>query len=567
MRYPKFAIAFLAALSLIGLSASAQESVRPKVLFTGDEFADKVSVIYAETLQDMLNKLEDGSNPKFPAGFFHTSTEEAGVPQYYNDMWSRDVGRGLTELSRLGFSKESLTVSRYLLSHITMKNHWGREVHHVTDKCELDGNVLLLTGICSAWNANGMDLKIGEEFCNGIAPVVEWIDSMINVSPYYGLLPSTSELSGNPSTDYAVYSIFGNYGIYCVSSQIEEMAEASGRKELAELAASIHERMSKALESLISDGVKSYAPKGCWFNGIDGRSGRAYDISEWDGTSWPVWHWTRQLPYILEYDSDVSGIPEKFGDVNRSSYALLLEWMSKGEYFRKYGFVSNTGWTGMGGRHDETMAGYGQGFFTQAALMADDVNAYTKCLEGIARLGYDGGVVQQMSYEKNPFVIHECFNYDNYEHGLDHTFGVHSEGRREIMENPGDEGNLVQEAENLKAVNIAVGLKNEGGRLVFKPRLPWMWSGMQCVDWPVVDNKGVVRRLSVNLKHERWLRKCTIEIEGADGFDGIDVRFGPFPRQLKNPKNFEIEQTGDVSWIWIRNIKSGRKKITLTVEL
>ena len=51
--------------------------------------------------------------------------------------------------------------------------------------------------------------------------------------------------------------------------------------------------------------------------------------------------------------------------------------------------------------------------------MADDVNVYTKCLEGIARLGYDGGVIEQLSYEKNPFVMHECFNYDNYEQGLD----------------------------------------------------------------------------------------------------------------------------------------------------
>ena len=155
----------------------------------------------------------------------------------------------------------------------------------------------------------------------------------------------------------------------------------------------------------------------------------------------------------------------------------------------------------------------------------------------------------------------------NYEHGLDHTFGVHSEGRREIMENPGDEGNLAQESEVIKAFNVAVGIRNEEGRLVLRPRLPWMWSTMECRDWPVVDNEGNLRRLDVKMQHERWLRSCTVTISGAEGFDGIDIRFGPFPRQLNNPKGYEIEQTGDVSWIWIRDIKSDGKTRTITVEL
>lgn len=59
----------------------AQEQIIPRIKFSGDEFADKASAIFAETLQDMRNKIEDGSNPKYPLGFFHTSTEEAGVPQ------------------------------------------------------------------------------------------------------------------------------------------------------------------------------------------------------------------------------------------------------------------------------------------------------------------------------------------------------------------------------------------------------------------------------------------------------------------------------------------------------
>ena len=412
-----------------------------------------------------------------------------------------------------------------------------------------------------------MNLSIGKEFCSGIKPVVQWVDSLVKVSPYGGLLPSSSELSGNPSTDYPVYSVFGNYGMYTTMVQIADMAEKTEDSELHDLATQIHSTLEIALKKLISDGNFSYTPQGCWFNGIDSRNGKAYDISEWDGTAWPIWHWTRQVPYILNYDYISSRPDGTFNDTHRKSYELLRTWMAKGEYFRKYGFVSNSGWTGMGGRHDETMCGYGQGFFSQAALMADDVNVYTKCLEGIARLGYDGGVIEQLSYEKNPFVMHECFNYDNYEHGFDHTFGIHSEGRKEIMENPGDEGNLVQEAEIIKALTMVAGIHCEDNRLVAMPRLPWMWNEMECRDWPVVDESGKTHRIHFKICHERWLRSCMVEIEGAEGLVSIDLRVGPFPRQLKNPKNYEIEQTGDVSWIWIKNIKGNKKKISIKVEL
>ena len=47
------------------------------------------------------------------------------------------------------------------------------------------------------------------------------------------------------------------------------------------------------------------------------------------------------------------------------------------------------------------------------------------------------------------------------------------------MENPGDEGNLVQEAEILKAFSIVAGVRCEGRRLTLMPRLPWLWDTME----------------------------------------------------------------------------------------
>lgn len=555
-------------LSWVGSLINAQAQT-PRLEFRGDDFAKIASAVYAETVQDMRNKIEYGDNEKFPAGFFHTSTEEAGVPQYYNDMWSRDCGRGVIELCRIGYKEDALMIARYILDHKNMGDHWAREMHHsqAADKCELDGNALILSAICSVWEAWGRNLEVGRELCAKVMPVAEWADDMVRKSPYGGLLPSSSELSGNPNTPYQVYSIFGNYGMYVAGRHIAEMAGVCGVSTLEKMACNIADSIGKGLSGLVSDRVMSAVPEGCWINGIDERTGKGYDTAEWDGTTWPCWHWTRQLPYVLNYDYDDAGFGPYFNPVQRASYEFIKSWMIKGEYFRKYGFVSNSAWTGMGGRHDDTMGGYGQGFFTQAALMADDVNTYSKCLEGIARLGYDGNVLEQMSYEKNPFLMHECFNYDNYEQALDHTFGVHSEGRPEIMENPGDEGNLAQESEIIKAFHIVAGIRSDKGRLVIMPRLPWLWDTMNCVDWPVIDAKGREHRVDFTIKHERWLRRCTVTLSGASGFDGVDIRVGPFPRQIRNPHGYEIEQTGDVSWIWLRDIKATGRSRSFTIEL
>ena len=128
---------------------------------------------------------------------------------------------------------------------------------------------------------------------------------------------------------------------------------------------------------------------------------------------------------------------------------------------------------------------------------------------------------------------------------------------------PGDEGNLVQEAEIIKAFSVVVGATCQGKKLVFMPRLPWLWDEMECIDLPVTDDTGKIHRINVKIKHERWLRKCTVEIYGAKDFDNIDIRFGPFPRMIKNPRNFDVENTENGSWIWMRNLKNSTTKVVV----
>lgn len=45
------------------------EQPTPRLRFTGDPFARQATAVFAETLQDMRNKIEYGANERFPAGF------------------------------------------------------------------------------------------------------------------------------------------------------------------------------------------------------------------------------------------------------------------------------------------------------------------------------------------------------------------------------------------------------------------------------------------------------------------------------------------------------------------
>ena len=136
------------------------------------------------------------------------------------------------------------------------------------------------------------------------------------------------------------------------------------------------------------------------------------------------------------------------------------------------------------------MFGYGQAFFTQAALLLDDVNTYPLLLEGISKLIYDGEVIIPLAYEFNPWIIHECYNYGNYFNGKDHSFGVLSEGEPGIMDNPGDEGNLVHLAEGLKVFRLIIGIDyNTPPILKITPRLLWRWDGISVEDYPVIYKK------------------------------------------------------------------------------
>jgi len=524
-----------------------QKRLWPRIKLRGNELLERSGVIYTQILGDLLLKVDDGEGD-YPKGFLHTSTTPYTVPNYYHMMWSRDVGRGIMELIRAGFLEEANSVVDFIFQNgMYYGDHYGRTIESGCGAHEVDGNVNILLACYMLWKYEGKTEEKAKYILDNIFSVFGWIDKLIQESPYGGLLKSQSELSGNPETDYFIYAVFATYGAATACEAYLEMANIAGDIQKEKLIQNTLNILRDGLkENLISrgpdGGQNTKTPEGVWLNGIDERTGLAAEEGDF-GPKFDIHRWTRQIPFILDYDvrQVIYGKPvDVIDQTNQASYQYLKDGMNEGYYFRKYGFVSNTCFGGMGDRHDDTMAGYGQNYFTQAALLNDDVNVYTKCLEGIARLAYDGNIVAPMTLDLNPWVMHECFCYSNYEKGLDHTFGVVGNEERHIMHNPGDEGNLVQSAETLKTFGIVAGITAEGNVLSIMPRLPWECKEVIVKDYPVPSAAGMCR-ISYEFTLNREENRFELKVKGIKDFEQVQVRIGPLPNVLFAEKELRKE--------------------------
>ena len=526
--------------------------VYPRINLEGTDLLKRVGVIYSQILGDLLMKVDDGEGD-YPKGFFHTSTNREMTPNYYHAMWSRDVGRGIMELCRAGLMEDAESAVEFILGRgFDCGDHYGRVLCNIHGEdappavYEADGNVNLLMGFYTYWWFGGKQQDVAKRLLAHADPVFGWFERLGEECPYGFLLASQSELSGNPDCSTLIYAVYATYGAVGCLQAYARMAAESGDSERTKRYTALACKFTQTLlNDLVSKGGESNqetkTPVGVWLNGLRAEDGKAAEIGDF-GPKFPIHRWTRQLPFVLDFDRNQTGADDKKADeVNGVSYEYIRDGMAEGYYFRKYGFVSCTCFSGMGGRHDDTMAGYGQNLFTQAALLQDDVNVYTKCIDGICRLAYDGDVVKPLTPDFNPWVMHECFTYENYEQGLDHTFGRAGDDSRMIMHNPGDEGNLVQSAETLKTFAIMAGVTSEGNRLCIHPRLPWECTKAQIVDFPAVTVDRRVARISYTFTANRWKNEYSLEIEGAQAFDEIDIRMGPLPRVLFNEKELQKE--------------------------
>ncbi|WP_343247037.1 hypothetical protein [Diplocloster hominis] len=111
-----------------------------RIRLEGTDLLKRLGVIYSQIVNDLLMKVDDG-NGNYPRGFLHTSTTPLSVPNYYDQMWSRDVGRGIQELVECGLIEDARSVVECVFGYDnSFGNHFGRDLRGHDRSAFVSGN-------------------------------------------------------------------------------------------------------------------------------------------------------------------------------------------------------------------------------------------------------------------------------------------------------------------------------------------------------------------------------------------------------------------------------------------
>ena len=502
----------------------------PQVTFKGTTYAAALQNAFYANVQDMLDKIDaDGTyhtstrdalswagDPRSAGGEFGSFRTDVGV--YYNQSWSRDLGRSLQELTELGFlSKATPTADFALRSARTWEEnpalkyngeslpaHWSRIINRPDFSLPLenDGHGLISLFIYKLWQrvpdrdawlrSHWTDVKAAGDW-------IPWQFEHANITgAANGVLYTTGESAGGKG--YSVYP-----DAICMTSleALARMADSIGQTQSAEIWRDRAEKMRKAIPAryLITD------PK----------YGRVWSL---DDSGWP-----NQSTVLgpLIFLADYKGIAPEDDDpgwrpANEAAYQRLIDT------YRPFGFY---GWA----------MGYGQGFVTQAALLLDRMKDVTPMLNWTAREVYDPQI--------NSFVVPE---------------GAQVDPAGRFVFRTGDQGNGVQEAEIVKALRIVIGVDdNEPDRLRVFPRMPYGWSEIAIEKYPILFSRdGKMETALLHYKLERAAGRMNFDISSDKGLGPIAIRLGPFDKQPtisavringRVPENASVQQSGDSWWV------------------
>jgi hypothetical protein len=497
--------------------------IGPEVSFKGSLAAEVLANAFSYNVQDMLNKIDED-------GTYHTSTKGAvwwkddgmgstNVGKYYDQCWSRDMGRSLEELSELGYTNDALRCADYCLrmAHLWedspslkvhgefLPPHWGRVINKPDNHIafENDGHGLIIMFLYRLWErlpnrdewlrARWPDIKAAGDW-------VLWQFEHPKISgAANGALRTTGEsASGN---GYSVYS-----DDVCMGAL----------RALAQMADSINETNSAAQWRQRAEEMQVAIGNQYIIN--DPKYGRVWTLEH---AGWPF---KSTILGPLVFLSDYEGFgPEEENDnwrsVNEAAYQRLIDT------YRPFGFYGLT-------------MGYGQGFVTQSALLLDRMHDATHMLDWAAKEIYDPRF--------------QCFIVSE---------GVQMDPTGQFWYRFGDLGNGVQEAEIVKMLRLVTGVDDtKPGRLQFYPRMPYDWNEITVTKYPMLfENSAGPQTAFLKYRLERTKIGMKLEISADQALGPIVMRLGPFEERPElsnisvngqNPAGAAVEYSGD-SW-WVR---------------
>jgi hypothetical protein len=503
----------------------------PRVTFKGGTTATILQNAFYANVQDMLDKVD-------AAGMYHTSTKGAlawaGVPWsaaaefgtwrnnvgvYYDQSWSRDLGRTMQELADLGFLDpasrnldRSLRESRLWEQNPSLKYHgqslpahWSRVLNRPDPSLpfENDGHGLISLALYKLWQrlpdrdawlrAHWTDVKAAGDW-------IPWQFDHPEISGAKdGVLYTTGESAAGKG-----YSIYADSICMTALEGLSRMADSIGQTQSATL---WRDRAAKMRGGMLSHYLVN-----------DPKYGSVWTL---DYAGWPNKS-TVLGPLISQ--ADFNGYePEsdpKWQSADSAAYQRLIDT------YKPLGFY---GWA----------MGYGQGFVTQSALLLDRMNDATTMFDWAAKEIYDPRLGTAS------FIVPE---------------GAQLDPTGRFIYRSGDQGNGVQEAEIVKAFRILVGVDDlDAQHLRIMPRIPYGWTEVAVDKYPTLFSRdGKVETALLNYRLVRSPKQMSMDISANKAVGPVSVRLGPFKDSPattsilingKHPDGASVSRSGDSYWV------------------
>jgi len=422
----------------------------PDITFTGNALSEIYTNVYRKNIIDMAyGKVDDD-------GRSHTSTPltanfgcyvgfgtfKDNCDSYGGHVWTRDIGRTLSELTNLGYFDRVKTAADYLHQLLYYPSvrfpipHWKRVANlDVSNDRWLDGNendghaaVMMFIYTMYRKGAVGKDWIIEhKKELKDAADYFLWQMNNPDKSNYNGMLYSHSETSTQITGGYDLFAnIISSYALYGYSV----LFELIGEKEYSEL-------LLNTSNSIRNAAIESFTMKHPVYGNV---------VTDTTDDCW-TYEYKRMVDLLLfsdfvGYDMALDN-PELFDMMNRT-------FLAEKEVF----YAPESG----------RQMGYGQGYLTQEAIMLDRYEELTECIEAAAMFCY---------------------------HHTDHNYivpeGVIVHGSKQFWYRNSDLGNAVQQAEIVKCARLLVGIDDisseRGIRLI--PRLPNNWDSIDAKSYPI----------------------------------------------------------------------------------
>lgn len=480
-------------LDYVGRKGEAAE-----VRFEGGRTAKLLQNVYAANLNDMSeNKIDaDGkghtSSPKAASfgayigdGLF---LRDAGW--YYSQCWSRDLGRTAIELIQAGniehipqfierihgyLYDDKNTFYPATWKRVCNNREVGEGLDYLCKLKENDGHASMMLAVYHAYLCGAISGDYIRAHTDYFADAVGWYRWQVDhpeQSNFCGVLASESEAS---IQDCSLPDLFSNViSIYALLAYAE-LAKSSGLDKL--------EKESRTLAELLCSGIDKV------FLADTEPFGKVYHDCTYDCWTYDYKRFAGLFLCSDLFGYELSALPQEIRERLENSY-----WEQKSRFFHP-----------QSGRQ----MGYGQGYLTQTALMLDEVEDYTACMQACAEFCYHG-------YDEN-YIVPE---------------GVicHPEGG--FWFRNGDLGNAVQQAEIVKCVRLLLGIDTLSAELGLRliPRLPEDFTGLQVKRYPL--RLRVKEKLCESLCDYSYRREghgYALSFSSDKPIKVCFCRFGPFP--------------------------------------